>query len=306
MTSPEMSGGASGYFSSPAATLDPNLFFDGDKLRDDVRNTIAGNLGAWLAHNGWQVHQDWVHLWLTGSGVSYQWSADRGNGDLDVMVSIDVAPLIEANPQIRGWGEDEIAAHLTSQMREDLWPRMANTIFGDRTYEVTYYWNPGTYNDIRNIHPYAAIDILSGAWVVRPPKLPQDPATLYPQSWFDATAQDHAATSALFAEYGHRVADVNHASPAVRANATSALARIAAQARALYDDIHLGRHGAFTQQGTGYGDFRNYRWQRAKQLGHAEALRQLAAVGDTPDPQYGTINPADVTARRAALWRSKR
>lgn len=297
-----MSGGASGYFSTPSDTLDPNLF-SGDKLRHEVTQVIVGSLQSWLNANGYRVPLHALHLWLTGSGISYQWAADRGNGDLDVMMSIDIPAFIHANQQFSGWGEEDIAAQLTEQLREDFWPRMAHTQFGDRTYEVTVFFNPGTGSDVRNIHPYAAIDLMTGEWVVRPPQLPEDPGTLYPREWFQAADRDTYATQALMGTYGDAAADLASPNPARRANAEAAVRRVAAQARALYDDIHLGRHGAFTAQGTGYGDFRNFRWQRTKQSGAAQALRQLADLGKTPD---GQILPADRAARQAARWRSTR
>lgn len=300
-----MPAGSSGYFSAPSDTLDPNLF-SGDTLREEVRQCVAGNFLAWMTHNGWQVHPDWVHLWLTGSGVSYQWQADRGNGDLDVMVSIDVVPFRDANPEVQGWGEDDIAQYLTSKWQEDLWPRMSSTQIGEGTYEVTYYWNPGTGKDIRHIGPYAAVNVKNGKWIVPPPKLPQDPASLYPKEWFDVTQADHDAASVLFQEYGRRVAETFDPSPAKRVNANAALKRVSQEARALYDDIHLGRHGAFGPQGLGYGDFRNFRWQRAKQMGHADGLRMLSkiALEDETTPQF-SISPSERSAMNSARWRAR-
>lgn len=308
MTSSEIPAGSSGYFSAPSETLDPNLFYtDSDILREEVRQDVAGNFFAWMSNSGWRLKLGWTHLWLTGSGVSYQWEADRGNGDLDVMVSIDVVPFIQANPEVRGWGEDDIAQYLTMKWREDLWPRMANTRLGERVYEVTYYWNPGTGDDIRHIHPYAAVDVLSGEWVVHPPRLSTDPTSLYPVTWYEATQRDYDTASALFHEYGNAMQDTLSASPATRVNANAKLAQVTGQARALYDDIHLGRHGAFTDQGEGYGDFRNFRWQRAKQMGHAAGLHQLASVGGTDEdavPKF-SINPAERAAMQSARWRTQ-
>lgn len=307
----EMPAGASGFFSAPSETLDPNLFFSGDELREEVRQCVTGNFLAWMTHSGWRIHPDWTHLWLTGSGVSYQWAADRGNGDLDVMVSIDVVPFRDANPEVQGWGEDDIAQYLTMKWQADLWPRMANTQIGERTYEVTYYWNSGTGQDIRHIGPYAAVNVKNGKWIVRPPKLPQDPSSLYPTEWFDVTQADHDAASGLFQEYGRRMAETLSPSPAARVNADAALKRLAAEARALYDDIHLGRHGAFGPQGTGYGDFRNFRHQRAKQLGVYDALRLLIkpaeeVQADEETRLYGQpILPADRAALQSARWRSR-
>lgn len=307
----ELPQGHSGYFSPPSDILDPDIF-DGMKLKTEVRDRIIGNLGQWFSANGYHVTWSALHLWLTGSGASYQWAADRGNGDLDIMVSIDIVPFIESNPAFTGWGESDLAAHLTDQMRATLWPVTEHEQFGEKTYEVTYYWNAGTGDDIRHIHPYAAYDLKLQRWDVKPPALPADPRTLYDASWFEAADADAHVAKELTRLISQEMSALNAArlGSAAAQNASSHIIRLSAQARALYDEIHVGRHGAFTDQGTGYGDFRNFRWQRAKESGAAEQLRAMASFADDVrqqlDAPFGTIEPADRAARQAALWRSRR
>jgi hypothetical protein len=43
----------------------------------------------------------------------------------------------------------------------------------------------------------------------------------------------------------------------------------------LYDDLHSGRKVAFSQIGSGYADYNNYRWQAGKRSGVVQALRTI-------------------------------
>lgn len=45
----------------------------------------------------------------------------------------------------------------------------------------------------------------------------------------------------------------------------------------LFDEIHGGRRDAFSEQGHGYGDFANFRWQHAKSTGVIGALKVIVA-----------------------------
>lgn len=312
LPAPSMVGGASGYFSQPQAELDPALF-DGDHLKPAVRDGLLYTLGQHLSAQ-YVIEAHWAHVWLAGSGVTYQWAADRGNGDLDVLFSIDVASFETVNPQFRGWSEVDVAAEVNAELKARLWPQTAHSVIGGKSFEVTFYWNPGTGSDIRNIHPYAAYDLVNDRWDVWPPQLPADPRTLYPETWYQQADADSRIANGWVqesADYAEQLQRLPSSSPAWHA-AGSHLNHITSMARALFDDIHLGRHAAFTDQGRGYGDYANFRWQRGKQNGTVQALRAIAAVGDEARrleemDKYGApIDPADVAARRAALWRSLR
>ena len=69
------------YFSSPAAGLDPRLFRD-NRLIGSVRNGILSILFDHLRRHYYNPDA-YIHAWLAGSGVSYQWAANRTPGDLD-------------------------------------------------------------------------------------------------------------------------------------------------------------------------------------------------------------------------------
>ena len=90
-------GSATSYFSKPEESLDPKLF-DGTHLKGWVRNGLLHLLFDFLREE--YRHPDlWAHVWIAGSGVSYQWSAAREPGDLDVLIGIDYLQFRRANPE---------------------------------------------------------------------------------------------------------------------------------------------------------------------------------------------------------------
>lgn len=305
---PSLDGGASGYFSKPADTLDPHLF-DGDALKDDVREHLEKVLLAYLADLGLRQVVRWLSIWLAGSGITYQWSSDRGNGDLDVLFGVDFGELVRQNP---GWApvsESQFASWLNQHLRNNLWPDTARTNFHGQVYEVTYYLNPGTGRNVTNIHPYAAYNLVTNGWTVRPPVVPADPSTLYSREWFRQAQRDTDLATRLTSQYDvltGLLEGLASGSPQ-RHSYEAALRLTTSQARAHLDDIHLGRHEAFSQQGHGYGDWHNFRWQAAKKSGAIKALSAIVGVGekakDEEDQQLygGHIDAADVALTRAAL-----
>lgn len=305
---PTMEGGASGYFSAPQDGLDPNLF-DGTELRPDVRAWINRTLAAELAKLGLKYAARWTYVWLAGSGISYQWAADRGNGDLDVLFGVDYPSFLRANPDWGGMSEDQFANWLNDALRTDLWPRTAHQQFGGQAYEVTFYLNPGTGRDITNINPYAAYDLRGNRWTVTPPKVAADPASMYPQAWFNSAEMDVAQAQRLLERYGKHHLDLSGTSPGSPGwhNAGAALGLVTQQAQALWDEIHGGRHAAFQPGGHGYGDWANFRWQQAKRTGVVNALRGLVDVRETAgklsDTELygGPILSAEQALSRAAL-----
>jgi hypothetical protein len=306
---PNMAAGASGYFSAPSAELDPHLF-NGDHLLPEVREDIKGAIFTFLTRDmGLTDLHRWLHLWITGSAISFQWNADRGEGDLDVMVGVKFVEFQRYNPTFQGMGPQEFAALLTDKMKELLWPKTAHMPFDGKPFEVTYYLNAGTEDDVRVIRPYAAYDLLQDVWVIRPPKLPHDPRTLYPKDWFERTERDAQRAREITKNYQSRLKDLNSAAPQSPGwhNAGAALNLITAQAHALFSDLHTGRQAAFSVWGQGYKDWNNFRWQYGKQTGTVQAMHAIMQAGEDAQKAeetklYGApIDPAEVALRRAAL-----
>ncbi len=302
--------GGSGYFSEPSDTLDPNLF-TGMALKEDVRHwlivTLMSGLQKYLSVRG--AH-DWLRAWLAGSGITYQWSADRGNGDLDVLFGVDMPGFVHYNPEYHGVPERDVADHADAVLKQKLWPKTAHTRFGQQEYEVTFFWAPGTgQQGIELIHPYSAYDLVGGTWVVTPPALPHDPRALYPAEWYEAASQDSKTAKHLSNRYHKltsRLASIDPGSPSGR-NASVELSRVHQSAMSLFDEIHGGRREAFGEQGHGYSDWANFRWQSAKSSGSIDALKTITnsarAESDARDRQLygGPVDAASTILTRDAL-----
>jgi len=306
--------GRSGYFSSPAKGLDPNLF-DGDEIRPEVRSTILAPLDQFFKAHGFPAWQRYTRVWLAGSGISYQWSADRGNGDLDVLLGLDPIELRRSDARFAGLSDVEAADLVNDLLHRYLWPQTAQTKIGHALYEVTYYWNSGVTDSpgaIRNIRPYAAYDLTTPGWVVRPPKLPPDPARLYPRQWHDAVRREADTAREIIGRFNAARAQVLSTSGPAQVTALTRMRLAAAQAAALYDDIHLGRRSAFRMGGHGYSDWANFRWQSHKRFGTAQALAAVRRLADEAAEQasaalYGGPIASAEAARVAALqWTNAR
>lgn len=309
---PDIHSGASGYFSVPQRTLDPHIF-DGQRLKDAVRDHITGVLYAYWDYN---LARSWSGVWLAGSGITYQWAGDRGNGDLDVMIGVDFPAFRRANPVSQGFSDEEIADYITSDLKKNLWPRTAKTHFNGQTYEVTYYLSPqaNSNSSILGIHPYAAYNLITNRWDVRPPELPDDPRSLYPAEWKAAIDEEAKQAQAIVSRYTALRSEAASAAPNSTRwkNALSSQHLVVTQAKALFDSIHLGRHNAFSATGKGYGDFYNYRWQSHKESGTVQALYDLAqmdadARNATETYLYGRpLDDAHTAITKAVLWEQRR
>lgn len=313
--------GQSGYFSAPSNSLDPRLFH-GDRIRPEVRSWILVTLHSYWAQR-YHSPSYWSTAWIAGSGISYQWKADRGNGDLDVLIGIEWPMFFEANPGYRGLSSTEMADEINQELHRDLWPQTEHTLIGTSgspnngdaiggysgVFEVTYYVN-ATGSDIRDIHPYAAYNLTTDHWTVKPPILPENPESLYPKEWWDYVHDERRLADALIQRYNHVQGSVGTSSPGGAAWSSNSrnLQVVADQIATLYDDIHLGRRAAFGEQGEGYGDFNNFRWQAHKKFGTAQALHEVWSARHTGKTDYETdtygqpLTNAQETLRTAALW----
>lgn len=270
--------GASSYFSRPSNILDPNLF-EGEQLHPDVRDTI---LRIYMDYMGtrYNTPEHWSMVWLAGSGISFQWAANRGNGDLDVLFGIDYSRFVTDNPSFQWMDRHEIADTITNDLRKNLWPVTAHTYFGYKEYELTFFLNDfveATPDSITNIHPYAAYNLTKDEWTVKPPNLPADPREAYPDDYY-MQAENNAHTAHVLIERYNAVAregaTYRPGSPQdVNNRRHKALVR--AEAENLFDSLHLGRKMAFSNQGEGYGDFYNFQWQKAKADGIVNALNEI-------------------------------
>lgn len=305
----QVAAGASSYFTAPTTRLDPNLFDTDEFMHHRVRAWLVNTVVDELAVKGFRGMGTWLRVWLAGSGASYQWSAARDPGDLDILLGVDYVAFRQAHVEYTGLSDKEISDDINDALQEELWERTSRQQLGKGTYEVTWYVNPGS-TDIRNINPYAAFDVDRNAWSVRPIELPAaGPGEWFDQSYSDAVNRDKQRAEEIVTRYNNARRAVESTEGARWFNATTQLVQASKDAVDLFDEIHKGRHEAFASTGEGYRDFANYRWQRGKLLGHIQALRAIKdavkeAKKDAEHRLYGAeLKKSDEVLRTAALGR---
>lgn len=295
-------GASTSYFSEPEDHLDPHIF-DGLDMKEDVRLHLCGMLLDSLAAYT-RSAEKWVKLWLAGSGASYQWSAARTPGDLDMLVGVNYPVFRQFNPGFMQLSNPEISKYLTEKFRETLTPRTALwSPDGVAFYEVTWYSNPES-TDIRDINPYAAYELFSASWDVQPDRNPQRPAA-DPQA-----ERDVVRANTIVDRYTRaQEAMTRQTNPTIRSQSETIVRESLAQAAALFDEIHEGRHAAFDWGGKGYSDPANYRWQAGKASGVIPALLELRsfynnAKSEEEIRRYGTeLASVDTLLMRALTSR---
>ena len=192
--------GSTSYFSAPSSGLDPNLFL-GNRIKPWVRNNIIRLLYEHLVIR-YSDPTKWTHVWLAGSGVSYQWSASRDPGDLDCLVGVNYPMFRKHNLEFGSLSDTEIAAMFNEGFNQDLIPKTKNW----NGYELTYYVN--VRSDVRDLNPYAAYDLTRDRWTVEP-----DPTLHAPflRAWEQQSDRDHATATELVARYTSALADIKAA-----------------------------------------------------------------------------------------------
>ena len=288
------------YFSQPAAGLDPRLFRNG-KLDSSVRSAILQLLLNHL-NTSYTAADGWLTAWLAGSGVSYQWAANREPGDLDCLVGINYPRFRQSNNNYRGLSDKEIAEMLNEGFRNDLQP-ITQLFLG--TFELTFFAIVSP--TILEIKPYAAYSLTNDDWTVAPTPMSQQEVP----EWDKTVERDRGDVVQILTRFISSKNKFEQASnEAVKANARSEMRVAASQALALYQDIHENRSSAFSSEGQGYSDFHNYRWQSNKRNGAVQALRGIKKEMDAhtdaaTKSTYGVDLPDTHTLiRRAATYKN--
>jgi hypothetical protein len=290
-------GTATSYFSAPETELDPKLFSE-KTLKGWVRNGILHLLFGFL-NTKYRNSNLWTHVWIAGSGVSYQWSAARQPGDLDVLIGVNYIQFRRAHPEFNGLGDVEISRMLNEDFRIHLQPDTQDW----NGYEVTFYVNPGA-TDIRTINPYAAYDLIGDYWTVQPNANQHSP---YSRDWEHKAKRDYDMTVEILNRHNNAINELRSApNTAYQVNAERKIKLAQEQAVSIYDEIHKGRKIAFSQIGSGYADFHNYRWQAGKKSGAVQALRSIKDQRDAQLKQqqketYGVELPTTSTLIRRSL-----
>jgi AraC-like DNA-binding protein len=283
------------YFSVPVAGLDPRLFRD-SKLIPSVRSSILRILFEHLKDHYYSP-EAYIHVWLAGSGVSYQWTAARSPADLDCLIGVNYLLFRQANQQYRGLSDQQIADMFNEDFSTALHQLTKN--FMD-VYELTFFVN--VKSDIRSIKPYAAYSVTNDDWTVQP-ELKAPPKN---KAWEYRVSKDVSKTEEILSRYSAALNTLGSATTdTARRNAEAALKLAVEQGAALFDEIHHGRRYAFSPSGQGYMDVYNYRWQAGKAAGSIQALRKLKDVAvqgrkSFEESTYGMVLPdPSVLVRRA-------
>jgi hypothetical protein len=286
----ELAAGSSRYFTPlNEAGHDPKLFDPGtDHVRADIRSGVLK-----LLYDFWRARyrdpEAWSTVWIAGSALSHQWSADHaGLVDLDVLIGVDLTGFLQAHPDWRGFSEKAIAEHMNAEFRAGLTPHTSDW----RGFEATFYVNPGTGNDIRSINPYAAYNLTTDEWTVRPPDLGEDwgPDAVDP-SWWAAVDAETARAQELVERYNSVAALVSVAPEGPRrVNLQRELGVIVDQVAAQYGVIHGERSRAFQGLGGigggGYLDYYNFRWQIFKKRGLQQTLNEIRKLGQSAQVSF--------------------
>lgn len=287
------------YFSASTAGLDPRLFRD-NHLIGSVRNGILSILFDHLRRHYYNP-EAYIYVWLAGSGVSYQWAANRSPADLDCLVGVDYIAFRKSNTKFVGLSDQEIASMFNEDFRAELYPITENYL---DSFELTFYVNAAS--DIRTIKPYAAYSLTDDDWTVEP----SEPKLSPKQDWERKVTRDENMTIEILERYSQALANIGTATTdTARVNSEAVLKLAVQQGAALFEDIHHGRGAAFSPSGQGYADYANYRWQAGKKSGVVQALKQLKELStktrqEFESQTYGMELPsASVLVRRAALYK---
>lgn len=266
------------YFSAPGAGLDPRLFRNG-KLIPHVRASILRILIEHLK-NHYYNPEAYIHVWLAGSAVSYQWTAARTPADLDCLIGINYLVFRQTNLEYKALSDKQIADMFNADFREALHPATKNFL---DSYELTFFVN--VRSDILSIKPYAAYSLTNDDWTVQP-EVKAPPRN---KAWEDRVAKDTSKTTEILSRYSAALNSIGSApTDTARRNAEAALKLAIEQGAALFDELHHGRTYAFSPSGQGYMDIYNYRWQAGKSAGTIQALRKLKDIASKGRKEFET------------------
>jgi len=288
--------GSTSFFSAPSEVLDPRLIRN-NKVIPAVREAVLSALYGHLSKT-YSSPESWTNVWLAGSGVSHQWAAHRDPGDLDCLIGVDYPTFRQANDRFKGLSNQEIASTLNEGFRLELHP-LTNNFLG--SFELTFYVN--VQSDITKIKPYAAYSLTADDWTVEP----VNEHAKIPTAWENKAERDVTMAYDIIDRYQQSLNALSAAQNlAARVNAENTLKLAASQGSALFEDIHKGRSAAFSESGSGYSDYANFRWQYGKEKGVVQALRQLHDVATSSQKAheaslYGAELPSASTLIRRAV-----
>jgi hypothetical protein len=225
----------------PTYGLDKRLFV-GDELRPEIRRDIVGKFSDFCAAHEYPNWSDWAKIVFFGSEASTWTSKDLiGNSDFDLSIGIEYSRFRAAVPKAQAVSDELIANTLTEEMHAEL--NDPDTYFeladGSRVGPMDETWFANLLGwDITQIRPYAAYDVVTGQWIVKPPDLPEWDLSKFPEG--------HGLT--------REIQGVIEMARGILAMPEPYRTQ---QGSALWTYIHSNRSDAFGEQGEGWWDARN-------------------------------------------------
>jgi GNAT superfamily N-acetyltransferase len=221
----------------PTYGLDTRLW-DGEQLKLAVRASIVRQFTEFCERHGYRDWPHWARIVFFGSEASEWTSPDRhGNNDFDISIGIQYFSFRLHNHADLYTSDANIAARFTQEMHAEL-NDPEHTFPGiEGVYDQTWFANLHGW-DIAEMRPYAAYEVVTDQWLVRPPHLPDWSMADFPEG--PGMAEEikgivEAAEGILAMPEPYRTQN----------------------GAAFWEFVHVNRSDAFGPQGEGWWDPRN-------------------------------------------------
>jgi hypothetical protein len=221
----------------PTFGLDTRLF-DGEHLRPQVRVDVITRFDTFCHEHGYEGWHRWAKVVFFGSQAS-AWTSKTlvGNGDFDLSIGLHYQALRATVPGFEVGSDAEIADMFTQQMHAELNDPEHAFPGVPGTFDLTWFCNLKGW-DIARIKPYAAYDLVEGAWIVKPPELPDWSMADFPEG----PGMEEAVRGIIELAEGY----LKMPEPYRTQNGA-----------ALWEFVHSNRSDAFGPNGEGWWDSRN-------------------------------------------------
>jgi GNAT superfamily N-acetyltransferase/mRNA-degrading endonuclease YafQ of YafQ-DinJ toxin-antitoxin module len=221
----------------PTYGLDTRLW-DGEQLKLAVRASIVRQFTEFCERHGYRDWPHWARIVFFGSEAS-EWTApDRhGNNDFDLSIGIQYFSYRLHNHADLYTSDVDIAARFTEEMHAELNDPQHTFPGVEGVYDQTWFANLQGW-DIAEMRPYAAYEVVTDQWLVRPPHLPDWSLADFPEG--PGMAEEvkgivEAAEGILAMPEPYRTQN----------------------GAAFWEFVHANRSDAFGPQGEGWWDPRN-------------------------------------------------
>jgi GNAT superfamily N-acetyltransferase len=255
----------------PTYGLDTRLW-DGEQLKLAVRASIVRQFTEFCERHGYLNWPHWARIVFFGSEAS-EWTApDRhGNNDFDLSIGVHYFSFRLHNHADLYTADVDIAARFTQEMHAELNDPEHRFPGVEGVYDQTWFANLQGW-DITEMRPYAAYEVVTDQWLVRPPHLP------------DWSMKDFPEGPGLAEE----VRGIVEAAEGILAMPEPYRTQNGA---AFWEFVHANRSDAFGPQGEGWWDPRNVIEKALDQKGLMQQLFECHRRA-TEDPS-SLAAPAD-------------